>query len=92
VFVPEVVREGVMMTIKILGTGCKNCRALLENTQKTVRKMGIDADVEYITDLEKIVSYGVMKMPALIINQKVMAMGKVLKSEEIEKLIRGIRE
>ncbi|HNZ62891.1 MAG TPA: thioredoxin family protein [Bacillota bacterium] len=79
-----------MMTVKILGTGCKNCRTLLENTRKAVRKMGIDADVEYITDLEKIVSYGVMKMPALIINEKVMAMGKVLKPEEIEKIIRGI--
>ena len=49
--------------------------------------MGIDTDVEYITDMEKVMSYGVMSMPALVIDGKVVSAGKVLKAKEVEKLL-----
>ena len=48
---------------------------------------GIDAEVEYITDMEKIMGYGVMSMPALMIDEKVVSAGKVLKVKEVEKLL-----
>jgi len=73
--------------IKILGSGCKSCHALLENTQKAISNMGLSVEVEYVTDMEKIMGYGVMSMPALVVNEKVVSMGKVLESVEVEKLL-----
>ena len=70
-----------------LGGGCKSCEALLAATKEAVAKKGIVADVEYITDMEKIMGYGVMSMPALMIDDKVVFAGKVLKVKEVEKLL-----
>ena len=70
-----------------LGGGCKSCEALLAATKEAVAKKGIVADVEYITDMEKIMGYGVMSMPALMIDEKVVSVGKVLKASEVEKLL-----
>ena len=79
--------ENGICCIKILGSGCKNCHALLESTQKAVANMGLSVDVEYVTDLQKVMEYGVMSMPALVVNEKVVAMGKVYKPDEVEKLL-----
>ena len=73
--------------IAVLGSGCKSCHALFENTKAAVSELGLETEVEYITDLEKIMSYGVMSMPALVVNGKVVSMGKVLKSKEIVELL-----
>lgn len=73
--------------IKVLGSGCRNCHTLYENTQTAVKNMGINADVEYITDMEKVMSYGAMSMPVLVLNEKIISMGKVLKLVEIENLL-----
>lgn len=54
--------------------------------------MNISADVEYITDMEKIIKYGVMRMPALIVNEQVTAMGKVLKPAEIVKILEKVSD
>ena len=75
------------MNIKVLGAGCKSCEALLNSTKEAVASKGIDTEVEYITDMEKIMSYGVMSMPALVIDGKVVSAGKVLKAKEVEKLL-----
>ena len=71
--------------IKVLGSGCKACHQLYDNTLKAVEGMGIE--VEYITDLQKIMEYGAMSMPALVINEKVVSVGRVLKPAEISALI-----
>ncbi|MBR3667074.1 MAG: thioredoxin family protein [Ruminococcus sp.] len=71
--------------IKVLGSGCKFCHQLYENTLKAVEGMGIE--VEYITDLQMIMEYGAMSMPALVINEKVVSVGRVLKSAEISAMI-----
>ena len=76
------------MNIKVLGSGCKNCSRLYENLKLAVNNLGIEAETEYITDLKKVVSYGVMSMPALVVNEKNVSVGKVLKTEEIEKLLK----
>lgn len=78
------------MNIKILGGGCSSCKKLYENTKKAVAETGIKADVEYITDMQKIMEYGVMKMPALVVNEQVVVMGKVLKPAEIVKLLEKV--
>lgn len=73
------------MIIKILGTGCKKCITLTENTQAALANLGREAQVLKITDLAEIAAHGVMSTPALAIDDKVVSVGKVLSVEEIEK-------
>ena len=76
--------------IKVLGAGCKSCHELYENAKQAVNEMGLSIEVEYITDMQKVMEYGVMSMPALVVNEKVVSMGKVLKSTEVEKLLHNV--
>lgn len=73
--------------IKVLGSGCKSCHALYENVQEAVKAMNLNIETEYVTDMEKVISYGVMSTPALVVNEKVVSMGKVLKAADVEKLL-----
>ena len=78
------------MNIKILGGRCASCKKLYANTKKAVAETGINAEVEYITDMQKIMEYGIMKMPALVVNEQVVTMGKVLKPAEIVKILEKV--
>ena len=73
--------------VKVLGAGCKSCHEQYENAKEAVKTMGLSVDVEYITDMQKIMEYGVMRMPALVVNDKVVSQGKVLKPADVEKLL-----
>lgn len=73
--------------IKVLGAGCKSCHEQYENAKAAVKAMGLDMEVAYITDMEKVMGYGVMRMPAIVVNEKVDSMGKVLKAADVEKLL-----
>lgn len=75
------------MNIKVLGTGCAKCTKLENNVKETIAQLGIDAEVEKVTDLNKIMSYGVLMTPGLVINEKVVSFGKVLNSKDITALI-----
>lgn len=72
--------------IKVLGAGCKSCHEQYENAKKAVEELGLSVEVEYITDMEKVMAYGVMSVPALVVNEQVVSMGKVLKAAEVIKL------
>lgn len=72
--------------IKVLGAGCKSCHEQYENAKKAIEELGLSVEVEYITDMEKVMAYGVMSMPALVVNEKVVSIGKVLKPAEVIKL------
>ena len=76
------------MIIKILGTGCPKCKKLEESAVKAIENSGIDATVEKVTSINDIMNYGVMMTPSLVIDEKVVSMGKVLSADEIEKLIK----
>ena len=76
--------------IKVLGTGCKSCHVQYENAMAAVKTLGLDLEVEYITDMEKVMSYGVMSMPAIVVNEQAVSMGKVLKPADVEKLLRKL--
>ena len=76
--------------IKVLGAGCKNCHDLYEAAKAAVKNMGLHIEVAYVTDMEKIMEYGVMSMPALVVNETVVSMGKVLKTDDVEKLLRKL--
>jgi small redox-active disulfide protein 2 len=76
-----------MKKIEILGSGCANCKKLESNAREAVEKLGIEAEVVKVTEIEKIVSYGVMSTPALVVDGKVKSIGKLLSVEEIKKLV-----
>ena len=80
--------ENAKAAVQALGAGCKSCHTLYENTQAAVRSVGLAVEVEYVTDMKKIMEYGVMSMPALVVNEQVVSMGKVLKAVDVEKLLR----
>ena len=73
--------------IKVLGAGCKSCHEQYENAKKAVQEMGLSVEVEYSTDMQQVMAYGVMSMPAIVVNEKVVSMGKVLKAEEVKKML-----
>ncbi len=75
------------MQIKILGSGCKKCLTLAENTRLALEQQGLQADIDKVTDYAQIAAYGVMSTPALVIDGKVVAVGKVLSSAEIAPLL-----
>ena len=81
--------EGICC-VKVLGAGCKSCHEQYENAKAAVQALGLSVEVEYITDMEKVMGYGVMSMPAIVVNEKVVSMGKVLKAADVEKLLRKL--
>lgn len=93
----EEVKEGCCCTcgengchIKVLGAGCKSCHEQHENVKKAVVDMNLDAKIEYITDMKIIMNYGVMSMPAIVVNEQVVSMGKVLKAAQVEELLKNL--
>ena len=75
------------MVIKVLGPGCMNCKKLYENATAAVKELGIDATIEKVEDFKAILSYGVMKTPGLVVDEKVKVMGRIATVEEIKKLL-----
>ena len=73
------------MTIKILGSGCPNCQKLEANAKKAVEELGLkDVQIEHVYEIDKIVEYGVMSAPAIVIDEKVKASGRIPDVEEIK--------
>lgn len=75
------------MKIQILGTGCAKCKQLTENAETAAREMGLDYELEKVTDLAEIVKFGVMMTPALAVDGKVKLAGKVATPAEIRALL-----
>ncbi len=76
------------MIIKILGTGCANCKKLEQNAKDAVKALGIEASVEKVEDFADIAKYGVMRTPALVIDENVKIVGKVAKVDEIKAILK----
>ena len=76
-----------LASVKVLGSGCKSCHALLVSTNEALRAMAVPFEAEYVTDMAAVASYGVMSTPALVVNEKVVSMGKVYSAAEVEKLL-----
>jgi len=75
------------MKIQILGTGCPKCSQLAENAEAAARELGVEYEIEKITDIKDIMRFGVMMTPALAVEGEVKVAGKVVSREEIEKLL-----
>lgn len=76
------------VSMKVLGAGCKSCHEQYENAKQAVKDIGLSIEVDYITDMKKIMEYGVMSMPAIVVNEQVVATGKVLKPNDVIALLR----
>jgi len=75
------------MIIKILGSGCANCKKLQATAEEAVKELGVVATVEKVQEIQKIMAYGVMRTPALVINEKVKSSGRIPGKDEIKKFI-----
>ena len=75
------------MKIIVLGTGCATCKALLANVQTAVQQLGIEAEVTKQEDIIKIMEYNVMSLPALVVDDKVVAKGRLLSVEQVKDLL-----
>jgi small redox-active disulfide protein 2 len=75
------------MLIQVLGTGCAKCKTLHETVKKAVAETGVDALVEKVEDIEKIMAFEILMMPGLVIDGQVKTAGRLPNLEEIKKLI-----
>lgn len=75
------------MKIKVLGTGCTNCKKLEDNAKIVVKELGLDATIEKVEDIVEIMKYGVMKTPALVVDEKVVIKGRLASIDEIKEIL-----
>lgn len=78
-------------SVKILGSGCAKCNQLEAATKEALNQLGMDATIDHITDFSQIAAYGVMSTPALVVDGKVLSFGKVLKTEDVVKILQKVR-
>lgn len=78
-----------MLSIKVLGPGCKKCQTLEAKVREIVTKNNIDAVVEKVTDIQEMMNYGIMMTPGLVINEQVKSFGIVPKDDQILKWLNG---
>ena len=78
-------------SVKILGSGCKKCNELEANAKAALEGLGMNTAIDHVTDFAAIAAYGVMTTPALVVDGKVLCYGKVLKKDEVVKLLRAAR-
>ena len=76
------------MEIKVLGSGCPKCKHLFMNAQEAIKVLGGNIELKYITDMQEIVSSGIMSTPALMINDKVVSMGRINSVNDIIELVK----
>jgi small redox-active disulfide protein 2 len=82
-----------MLTIKVLGSGCPNCKRLEQETRKVVKNLALEATVIKVTDYREIMEYDILSTPGLVINEKVVSTGKIPSQSEISSfLTRALEE
>lgn len=72
-----------MLKIKVLGPGCANCKRMEQLARREVDKLGLEADIEKVTDYGQIMAYGVLSTPGLVINEQVVAYGRIPSNQEV---------
>jgi small redox-active disulfide protein 2 len=76
-----------MKKLQILGTGCPKCKKLAELTETAAKDLGIEYELQKVTDISEIMKFGVMMTPALAVDGRVKAVGKVPSTDEIKKML-----
>jgi small redox-active disulfide protein 2 len=75
------------MKLQVLGTGCPKCKQLAANAEEAARHAGVSCEIEKVTDITKIVEFGVMSTPSLAIDGKVVVTGRVASADEIRRML-----
>lgn len=75
------------MILQVLGTGCPKCKKLAANAEEAAKELGLAVEIEKVTDIDKIIDFGVMSTPSLAIDGKIVVVGKVPSVEDIKKLL-----
>jgi len=78
-----------MLSVKILGMGCANCNRLEDSARQAIAALGAEATIDHVKDMSAIMAYGVMRTPALVVNEKVLLSGRVPSADEVRTLIMG---
>ena len=78
-------------SVKVLGSGCAKCNALEAATAEALKQLGMSDTIDHVTDFSQIAAYGVMTTPALVIDGRVVSFGKVLKKDEVVKILQRVR-
>ncbi len=78
-------------SVKVLGSGCAKCQQLEAAAKEALEQLGMDTAIDHITDFSQIAAYGVMTTPALVVDGKVVSLGKVLKTDELVQLLQKLR-
>ncbi len=76
-----------MKKIQILGTGCPKCKKLAENAEAAAKELGVEFEIEKVTDINEIMKFGVMMTPALVVDGDVKVVGKVSSTDEIKGML-----
>lgn len=76
------------MKIQVLGTGCPKCKKLAEAVELAIKELGLDYDIEKITNINQIMAFGVMITPALVVNGKVVSSGKIPTTDAIKEFLK----
>ncbi|MDO4506153.1 MAG: thioredoxin family protein [Spirochaetales bacterium] len=85
----EITSIETIKSIKILGRdGCCNCSRMFQDTIDLAAENNLSADIQHVTDLEQVMKYGVMSLPGLVINEKVVSYGRILNKNEIKNLLK----
>lgn len=78
-------------SVKVLGSGCAKCNQLEAAVKEALAQLGMDTTIDHVTDFSQIAAYGVMTTPALVVDGKVVSYGKVLKTEEVVRILQKVR-
>ncbi len=78
-------------SVKVLGSGCAKCNQLEAAAKAALEQLGLNTSIDHVTDFSQIAAYGVMTTPALVVDGKVVSYGKVLKTEEVVKILQKLR-
>ena len=87
----EKTAQGMGASGKVLGSGCAKCNELEANAKAALKQLGMDTEIDHVIDFAQIAAYGVMSTPALVVDGRVVAYGRVLKAEEVVEILRKMR-
>lgn len=78
-------------SVKVLGSGCAKCNALEAAVKAALEQLGMNTEIDHVTDMSQIAAYGVMTTPALVVDGKVVSYGKALKTDEVVRILQKVR-
>ena len=76
-----------MTKIQVLGPGCQKCQVLYQHVEQAVKEMGLECELEKVTDISAIVAYGILSTPALVVNGEVKIVGRVPSAQQLKEVL-----